>query len=138
MKLENKNKYEFDKTGNFVPIEYNELVSLVFEAMNIYVNSIINNYEKELNPLEKHVIIVKKNGQVLQVPDDIQQDAITMYFEKNPNLKTFFNIDNYNDNNNDNDNDNDNYTDNSSNKLYFVFIIFILLIYFFGKYMKYL
>ena len=137
MKLENK----YDKTGNYVPIEYNELVSLVFQAMDNYIDSIINN-SSVINPLEKHVIIVKKNGQVLQVPDDIQQEAITMYFEKNPQTKKFFNINNYdNDNDNDNyDNGNGNDNNNSPNKLYFVFIICIIaiFIYFFGKHMKYL
>lgn len=85
-----QDNYEFSPTGRMVPVEYDKLVNIVFQAMDKYVDSKVKGNEGyELNPLKKSVMVVKKNGQVLQVPNMIQQDAITLYFEKNPDVAKY-------------------------------------------------
>lgn len=80
----------FSPTGRMVPVEYDKLVNIVFQAMDKYVDSKVKGNEGyELNPLKKSVMVVKKNGQILQVPNIIQQDAITLYFEKKPDVAKY-------------------------------------------------
>lgn len=80
----------FSPTGRMVLVEYDKLVNIVFQAMDKYVDSKVKGNEGyELNPLKKSVMVVKKNGQILQVPNIIQQDAITLYFEKNPDVAKY-------------------------------------------------
>ena len=125
--MESRNK-TLEKTGRMVSVEYDKLVNIVFEAMDRYIKN-----ENEDNPLEKNVLVVKKNGQLLQVPNIIQQDAITLYFEKYPENVKYFDLsnyynDNYNDNDNYNENDNIDNMNKKSNTFLILFLVFLVLV----------
>lgn len=82
------------KTGRMISVDYDELVTLVFQAMDDFLEAEINGKSgSQLNPLKRSVELINKKGQILMVPAEVQQDAITMYFQANPDAAEYLGYD---------------------------------------------
>ena len=75
------NKYQ--KTGNNIPIPVDELVAYVQERLNQYdmltqATEAVPSY----NPYTHPIIYPREDGKTVQIPEDIQKQAVGIYLRK--------------------------------------------------------
>jgi len=74
---------QYKCTGNSHPVNKNQLLQSVFDAIDEFENDPDN--QNILNPYEESVIVKLNNGKIIQVPSEIQNEAIEKWVESNNN-----------------------------------------------------
>ena len=74
---------QYQYTGKSHPVNKNQLMQSVFDAIDEFENEQDNH--NILNPYEEPVVVKLTDGKIIQVPSEIQNEAIEKWVRRNEN-----------------------------------------------------
>ena len=74
----------YKQTGNKIPVTKDELINYIHEQLTFYDVCKL----KDMNPYTQPIIYITKEGKMIQVPQEIQQEAVASWNPRSKFIKT--------------------------------------------------
>ncbi|ARF11545.1 hypothetical protein Klosneuvirus_1_402 [Klosneuvirus KNV1] len=74
----------YKQTGNKIPVTKDELINYIHEQLTFYDVGKL----KDMNPYTQPIIYITKEGKMIQVPQEIQQEAVASWNPRSKFIQT--------------------------------------------------